>query len=144
MRKARFKALRQLLGALGGTDDGAERADHRKDARDVALVEDVDGDARAHQIGDDAGLQVGEGQHEIGLKRENLRNVRGDEGGNPRLLAADLRRPYRIAGDADDTVLLAEQVQRLDGLFGRQTIRRGGNWRMPTICRRMDAVSRAG
>ena len=64
------------------------------------------------------GLQVGEGQHEIGLERENLRDVRGDEGGNPRLLAADLRRPHRIAGDADDTVLLAEQIQRLDGLFG--------------------------
>ena len=107
-----------MIGALGRADDGAERADHRKDARDVALVEDVDGDARAHQIGDDAGLQVGEGQHQIGLERQNFRDVRGDEGGNPRLLAADLRRPHRIAGDADDAVLLAEQVQRLDGLFG--------------------------
>ena len=70
------------------------------------------------QIGDDVGLQVGEGQHEIRLERENLRDVRGDEGGNPRLLAADLRRPHRIAGDADDAVLLAEQIQRLHGLFG--------------------------
>ena len=107
-----------MIGALGRADDGAERADHRENARNVALVEDVDGDARAHQIGDDAGLQVGEGQHEIGLERQNFRDVRGDEGGNPRLLAADLRRPHRIAGDADDAVLLAEQIQRLDGLFG--------------------------
>ena len=58
-------------------------------------------------------------EHKIGLERQNLRNVRGDEGGNPRLLAADLRRPHRIAGDADDAVLLAEQIQRLDGLFGQ-------------------------
>jgi len=28
-----------------------------------------------------------------------------------------LRRAHRIAGDADDAVLLAEQVQRFDGLF---------------------------
>ena len=109
----------QLIGALRRADDGAERADHRENARDIALVEDVDGDARAHQIGDDIRLQVGEGQHEIGLQRENFRDVRGDEGGNPRLLAADLRRPHRIAGDADDAVLLAEQIQRLDGLFGQ-------------------------
>ena len=108
-----------MIGALRRTDDGAERADHRQDAGDVALVEDVDGNARAHQIGDDAGLQIGEGEHEIRLEREDLRNVRGDEGGNPRLLAPDLRRPHRIAGDADDAVLLAEQIQRLDGLFGQ-------------------------
>jgi hypothetical protein len=118
MREARFKALGKLIGALGGADHGAERADHREDARYVALVEDVDGDARAHQIGGDIRLQVGEGQHQIGLECENFRDIRGDEGGNPRLLAADLRRPHRIAGDADDAVLLAEQVQRFDGLFG--------------------------
>ena len=113
------KLARELLGALGGADHRAERADHRENAGDVALVEDVDGDAGADQIGDDVGLQVGEGQHEIGLERQNLRNVRGDEGGDPRLLAAHLRRPHRIAGDADDAVLLAEQIQRLDGLFGQ-------------------------
>jgi hypothetical protein len=118
MREARFKALGKLIGALGGADHGAERADHREDARYVALVEDVDGDARAHQIGGDIRLQVGEGQHQIGFERENFRDVRGDESGNPRLLAADLRRPHRIAGDADDAVLLAEQVQHFDGLFG--------------------------
>ena len=118
MREARFKALGQLIGPLGGANDGAECADHRENARYVALVEDVDGDAGAHEISDDAGLQIGEGQHQIGLERENFWNVRGDEGGDPRFLAADLRRPHRIAGDADDTVLLAEQIQRLDGLFG--------------------------
>src|SRR4029077_16645455 len=107
-----------LIGTLRGPDDGAKRADHREDAGDVALVEDVDGDARADQIGNDVRLQIGEIEHEIGLERQNLRNVRGYEGGNPWLLAADLRRPHRIAGDPDDAVLLAEQIQGLDGLFG--------------------------
>ena len=27
-------------------------------------------------------------------------------------------RPHRVTGDADDPVLLAEQIQRLDGFFG--------------------------
>jgi hypothetical protein len=30
-----------------------------------------------------------------------------------------LRRPHRIAGDADDSILLAELIQRLYGLFGK-------------------------
>ena len=71
-REALFKVARELIGALGRADDGAERADHREDAGDVALVEDVNGDARAHQIGDDVGLQVGEGEHEIGLERREF------------------------------------------------------------------------
>ena len=78
----------------------------------------MDGDAGADEIGRDVGLQVGEGQHEIGLEREDFRDVRRDEGRYPRLLAPDLRRPHGIAGDADDAVLLAEQIQRLHGLFG--------------------------
>ena len=88
-REAFFKVPREFIRALRRTDNGAQRADHRKNAGDVALVEDMDGDARANQIGDDAGLEVGEGQHQIGLERENFRDVRGDERGNPRLLAAD-------------------------------------------------------
>ena len=71
-----------------------------------------------NEVGDDVGLKIGEGEHQIRLQRQDLWNVRGDEGRHPRLLAAHLRRPHRIAGDADDAVLLAEQIQRLDGLFG--------------------------
>ena len=56
-----------MIGALGRADQRAERADHRQNARDVALVEDMDGDAGAHEVGCDIGLQVGEGEHEIRL-----------------------------------------------------------------------------
>jgi hypothetical protein len=33
--------------------------------------------------------------------------------------AAGLRRPHRVAGNADDPVLLAEQIRRLHGFFGK-------------------------
>src|SRR3981189_82065 len=42
-----------------------------------------------------------------------------DEGAAPRLLAPRLRRAHDIAGNSDDAVLLAEQVQGLDGLLGQ-------------------------
>ena len=41
---------------------------------------------RADQLGDDVGLQIGERQHQIGLEREDLRHVGGDEGRDARLL----------------------------------------------------------
>src|SRR6202022_3508716 len=105
-------------GALRRIDQRAHGADHRQDARDVALVEDMDVDAGADQIGDDVSLQMREGENEVWLERQDFRNVRRDKRGHPRLLASDLRRPHRVAGDADDPVLLAEQIQRLDGFFG--------------------------
>ncbi len=42
-----------------------------------------------------------------------------DEGGDARLLLAHPRRPHRIARDADDAALLAEKIERLDGLLGQ-------------------------
>ena len=50
--------------------------------------------------------------------------ARVDERGYPWLLSR-LRRTHRIAGHADHTVLLAEQVQRLGGFLG-QTDDAGG------------------
>jgi len=117
--KPLFETGRKLIGALRYAYQRTERADHRHDACDVALVKDVDGDAGAHQFGDDVCLQVGESQHEVRRQRQNLRNVCRDEGRDPRLLAAHLRRPHRIAGNADDAILLAEQIERLHGLFGQ-------------------------
>ena len=107
-----------MIGALRRTDQRAQRADHRQDAGDVALVEDMDGDAGADQIGDDVSLQIREGENEVRLERQDFRNVGRDERRYPRLLAPDPRRPHRIAGDADNPVLLAKQIKRLDGFFG--------------------------
>ena len=78
----------------------------------------MDGDAGANQFGCDIGLQVGKREHQIRLERHDFRYVRRDKRGHPGLFAADPWRSHRIAGDADDAILLTEQIQRLDGLFG--------------------------
>src|ERR1700676_2837443 len=108
----------ELIGALRRIDQSPKGADHRQDAGDVALVEAVDRDAGTDQVGDDVRLQIRESQHQIRLQREDFRNVRRDERRNPRLLAPHLRRATPLARDPDDPVLLAEQIQRLDGFLG--------------------------
>jgi hypothetical protein len=52
--------------------------------------------------------------YRVGWRQE----VRIGEADHSGLLAASLRRPHNIPGDPDDAVLLAEQLERLDGLFG--------------------------
>jgi hypothetical protein len=90
------------------------------------LIEGIDLEPTANEIGDNTCLEIGECQDEVRLQGEDLVDVRRRERADPRLLAASLRRAHNIAGDPDDAVLLAEQVQRLDGPSVRQTIRRGG------------------
>ncbi len=79
----------------------------------------MDGDVAANELGGDVGLQVGEGEDEVGLEREDFLEVGGDEGGDARLLLAHPRRPHRVAGDADDAPFLAEEIERLHGLLGQ-------------------------
>ncbi len=117
--EALLKPRSQLVGAPGGADHGADHADHRQNAGQVALVEDMHVDAGAHEILDDVGLQVGEGEHEIRLECQDFWDIRRDESGHARFFAAHLRRPHRIAGDPDDAVLLAEQIERLDRFLGQ-------------------------
>ena len=78
----------------------------------------MDRDVAADQLGGDIGLQVGEGENEVGLEREDFFKVGGDEGRHPRLLPTHPRRPHRVARHADDAPLLAEEIKRLHGLFG--------------------------
>src|ERR1700733_4965735 len=101
-----------------GADQRAQRADHRQNPGNIALVEDMDRDAGADQFGDDIGLQIGEGENEVGLEIQNLRNIGGDKGGDTWLLAPDLRRSHGITGNANDSVLLAEQIKGLDRFLG--------------------------
>ncbi len=55
----------QRLRPVTGIDQGAHGADHREDAGYVPLVEQVDRNARAGEVGGDVRLQVGEGEHEV-------------------------------------------------------------------------------
>ena len=45
-------------------------------------------------------------------------HVGGDECRDARLFLAHPRRPHRIARNADDATILADEIQRLDGFFG--------------------------
>ena len=84
-------------GALGGADQSAKRADHVENLRDGPLIErmhiDVGSDERCCNVG----LKIRESQNEIGFEIQDLRDVGGGEGGDPRLLAARLRRTNHIA-----------------------------------------------
>ena len=79
----------------------------------------MDRDAAPDQLGDDVGLQVGEGQDQVGLERQDLVDVRGNERGDPRLFPAHAGRPHRVTRYADDAAILAEEIERLHGLFGQ-------------------------
>jgi len=79
----------------------------------------VDVEPAADQIGDDVRLEIGECEDEVRPQREDLFDIRRGESADARLLTASLRWAHDIAGDADDALLLADQVQRLDGLFGK-------------------------
>ena len=107
-----------MIGGRCRTDQRTQRAYHRHNAGDVSLVEDVDGDTGADQVRHDVGLQIREGENEVRLELQDFRNVRRNERRYPRLLAPDPRRPYRVAGDANDPILLAQKVQRFHSLFG--------------------------
>jgi hypothetical protein len=82
------------------------------------LIEGVDVEPAANEIGDDVGLEIGEGQDEIGLQGENFVDIRRDECAHAWLFAASVCWAHDIPRDTDNSVLLAEQVQRLDGFFG--------------------------
>jgi hypothetical protein len=78
----------------------------------------MDIEPTANEIRGNVGLEIGERQDKIRPQGEDLVDVRRREGAHAWLLAAGLWWPHNIAGNADDVVLLAQQIQRLDGLFG--------------------------
>ncbi len=83
--------------------------------------------ARAREVGGDGSLNVGEGEDEVGPQRFDAADVGGRERGHTRLLAAHFGRPHGIAGDADDAVLLTEEIERFYRFLGEgETRRRAG------------------
>jgi hypothetical protein len=79
----------------------------------------MDRDTGFHEVGNDAGLQIGKGQHEIGLKREDFSDIGGDEGGDARLFPSYLRGPHGITRNAYNPGILAHKIERLYGFFGK-------------------------
>ena len=75
--------------------------------------------APTDQRGDDIGLEIGKAQDQIGLQVENFWDVGRCKGRDARLFAPGLGRPHAITRDANDAILLAEQIEGLDGLLGQ-------------------------
>ena len=73
------------------SDQSADDADHRENAGNIAMIESMDGNSGADQFCRDRCLEIGEGEDEIRLEREDLWNVGRCEGQDARLLAPNLR-----------------------------------------------------
>src|SRR5262249_17824536 len=116
--QAAFQRHREVIGVRRAADQAAEHADHLQDFGDAALVEGHHRVAAADQLADDVRLQIGEGEDEVRAQRRDLVEVRVDEGGHARLLPR-FRRPHGVAGDADDAMTLAEQVERFGRFLGQ-------------------------
>ena len=112
-----FELRRERVALLGHADDAGEHADHLQDLGDAALVEGEDRVAALDEVVGDVGLQIGEREDQIRLERLDLLVAGVQERRDLRLLTR-LRRTHGVAGDADDTIALAEEVQRLGGFFG--------------------------
>ena len=107
---------RERLALFRHPDDAAEHADHLQDLGDAALVEGEHRIAAPDEIAGDVGLQIRERQNQVRLQRLDLLEARVQERRHLRLLAR-LRRPHRVAGDADDAIAFTEQVERLGRLL---------------------------
>src|ERR1700726_978014 len=94
LAKASFVTLGKPFRLIYRSDQSADGADHRENARDIALIESMDGNACADQLCRDLRLEIGEGEDEVRLERADLRNIGRGEGRNARLLAPGLRGPH--------------------------------------------------
>src|SRR5260370_36270696 len=65
------------------------------------------------------GLRGGEAEDRSGRERQDLADAREKEGGAPPLFPAHPRRTHRVTRYADDAGVLAEEIERLHGLFGQ-------------------------
>src|SRR5262249_38500634 len=90
LAKASFIAPGKLFRLIRRSGQSADGANHRENAGDVTLIERMDGNASADQLCRDLRLEIGKGENEIGLEREDFRNVGRSEGRNARLPSPDL------------------------------------------------------
>jgi hypothetical protein len=118
-QQARPHALQQAQAVVGPPDHRGHLVQHGEDLLHAALVEHRDLHALPDQLGRDVRLQVGKTEDAVRLERQDLVDLRGEEGAHLRLLVTRAARPHGVAGDADDARLLAQQVQPLRRLLGQ-------------------------
>jgi hypothetical protein len=117
---SRPRAARRLPAA----EHPADHPDRAQGLLDAALVEREDVQAGGDEVADDVALQVGEGEHEARLERQNAVDLRAGEGADVRL-PPRLGRAYRITGHPHEAVAGAQGIGDLDVSIVRQTIRWG-------------------
>jgi hypothetical protein len=81
------------------------------------MIGGVNRDPCFHEVAHDVSLKIGEREGEIRLKGQDFRDISADEGRDARLFTPDTGRMHSIARHPDDPLVLAEQVEGLDGLF---------------------------
>jgi len=127
LRPNAFRAFLRAAEPVRSHRPSRPPSNHIEDPGDASLIEGMDIEPTADEIRGNAGLEIGERQDKIRAQGEDLVDVRRREGAHAQFLTASLWWPHNIAGDADDAVLLTQQIQRLDVSSVRQTIRFGGN-----------------
>src|SRR6267142_1729435 len=98
-------------------EGAADQEDRAEDFLERALVGAENRHARADQVADDLTLEIGEGQDQVGLEREDAVELEGGEPAHARLFPRGLG-PLRRAGDADDALAGADEKCDLGGLGG--------------------------
>jgi len=71
--EASSQRVGERVGGSEAIDQRPESADHREDAGQVTLVEQMDGEAGAGEILDDPGLEVRDSEDQVGRERQDLR-----------------------------------------------------------------------
>jgi len=119
VRKPGAKLRNQGSSLCLATDHAAQYTDHAQDFGHRAVIEHMHFDAGTDEGGCDIGLQVGEAEHQVGLKFDDALDLGAGEGRNLWLLATRARRPHSEARDPDDAPVLAQQVEGLGRLLGQ-------------------------
>jgi len=83
-----------------------------------SLIKGMDVEPPANEIGNDICWRSENVRTRSGFRARILSMLAEVKAPHARLLAAGLRWAHDVTGDAGNAVLLAEQVQRLDGFFG--------------------------
>src|SRR5262245_44772285 len=110
--------LNEVAGRALQPEHATDERDGLQDLVDRALVRAQHGCAGPDQLRAHVRLQIGKGQDEIRLEREDPVDAEGREAPDPGLVPG-LGRPVRRAGDSDDPLARAEGIADLDVLSGQ-------------------------
>ena len=137
-----LEVRRERRSCVRAPDERPHGSDHLQDLGDRPLIEREDRIAAPDQLARDVGLQIREGEDQVGLQRINLVEPRVDECRDLGLLPR-FRWSHRIARHADHAIALPEQIQCLGRFFRETHDALGIHWnadRLSTIDYRLSTI----